>query len=187
MPGGVRVIVVGLDVSFTTGVAVVDTELRELVLATRVVAPRTGVSLMARRSRIRKCVDGVLRFIPEHVDLIVLEQPLPPVKDRAGLQIERGGAYFMLVDQLAHRAPLVEVNPRTRAKFATGSGNASKDDVVTAMRAAFPHVRIQDDNVADAVALAVAGARWLGAPLMEFSAKQDEAYGAVPWPLTEGI
>ena len=176
-------IVVGLDVSLTrTGVCVIDTELRQIVLATRVASPSTGPALLARRSRIRKCVDGVLMFIPPHTDLVVLEQPLPPVGGKAGLQIERGGAYWMLVDQLAPRTALVEVHPRTRAKFATGNGNASKDDVVAAMRAAFPDARIADDNVADAVALAAAGARWLGAPLMELSPKQDEAYGAVPWP-----
>lgn len=179
-------IVVGLDVSLTqTGIAIVDTELKRIVLATRVKSASSGSSLMARRSRIRRCVDGVLRFVPARVDLVVAEMPLPPVSGKAGLQIERGAAYWMLVDQLLPRVPVVEVHPRTRAKLATGNGNGTKDDVVRSMRAAFPDLLIADDNVGDAVALAVAGARWLGAPLMEFSAKQDEAYGAVPWPERE--
>lgn len=176
----------GIDLSLTrSGVAIVDTERAEVVLATRVISPGTGSSAKQRRSRIRKAVDGVLKYVPQGVDLVVIEEPLPPVAGKASLQIERAGAYWMLLDQLIPRVPVAEVNPRTRAKLATGSGNASKADVRDRVRSDFPGLRVADDNVADAVALVAAGARRVGTPLVEYSAKQQEAYTTVVWP--EGI
>lgn len=175
-------IVVGLDVSLTqTGIAVVDTE-TESVVTFRVAAPKGDDGLAAMRLRIRKCVDGVIHRIPPHVDLVVAETPLPARGGFAALQLERAAAFWFLMDQLLPRTQVVGVHPKTRAKLATGNGNASKKDVLEHVREDFPDLVIRDDNEADAVALAAAGSRWLGAPLVAYSVEQEKAYANVAWP-----
>lgn len=179
-------IVVGLDISLTqTGIAIVDTEVRSVVTS-RVSAPKAADGLAAMRLRIRKCVDGVMHRIPPHVDLVVVERPLPARGEFAGLQIERGAAYWFLMDQLLPRALVVDVHPKTRAGLATGNGNASKKDVLARVREDFPDLVIRDDNEADALVLADAGSRWLGAPLRAYSLKQEQAFAKVAWPASEG-
>lgn len=179
-------IVVGLDVSLTqTGIAVVDTEVRSVVTA-RVAAPKTEAGLAAMRLRIRKCVDGVMHRIPPRFDLVVVERPLPARGGFAALQLERAAAYWFLVDQLIPRGLVLDVHPKTRAKLATGDGNASKKDVLVRVREDFPDLVIRDDNEADAVVLADAGSRWLGAPLRAYTAEQEKAFANVAWPEMKG-
>jgi Holliday junction resolvasome RuvABC endonuclease subunit len=173
------VIAVGLDPSLTcTGVAVIDTE--GGVLTRRVVSPNIGSSLLSRRNRIRKAIEGILASIPARVDVTVIE--VPHSRQQFGAQNERVALYWMLVDQLLARGPVIEVAPAQRAKLATGSGRATKDEVVAAMRAAFPETRIPDDNVADAVGLAWAGARWAGIPTPDYMPGQEEAFARLTWP-----
>jgi Holliday junction resolvasome RuvABC endonuclease subunit len=177
-------IVVGLDVSLTcSGVAIVGGNQEQSGITTRrVSSPDLGDSLLGVRNRIRVAVDGLLQVIPSRTSLIVIEKPLPARSGFASLQLERGALYWWLVDQLLPRCVVVPVHPKTRAKLATGNGNATKRDVRAAVRADFPGVQVPDDNVADAVALAVAGARSLGVSLVEYSPAQLEAYGKVSWP-----
>ena len=52
--------------------------------------------------------------------------------------------------------------PQSRAKYATGRGNAPKDQVLAATIKRYPHLDIIDNNAADAVLLASAGLRVLG-------------------------
>jgi hypothetical protein len=55
------------------------------------------------------------------------------------------------------------------------------------MRALFPGVQIPDNNVADSLSLALAGARYLGNPLDgALTQKKTEAWAAVAWPTTKG-
>lgn len=168
-----------------TGVAIVDTEVRSVVTA-RVAAPKGADGLAAMRLRIRKCVDGVMHRIPPHFDLIVVERPLPARGGFAALQIERGAAYWFLMDQLIPRGLVVDVHPNTRAMLATGNGAAKKKDVLARVREDFPDLVVRDDNEADAVVLADAGSRWLGAPLRAYSAKQEKAFANVAWPEMKG-
>lgn len=172
-------IAVGIDPSLTcTGVAVIDsTE----ISTRRVLAPNIGGSLVARRSRIRNAIAGILAPIPPRVDVTVIE--VPHSRQQFGAQNERIALYWFLVDQLLARGPVVEVAPSSRAKLATGSGRATKSDVVAGIRAAFPDARVPDDNVADALALAWAGARWGGGEVPEYSPGQAEAFARLSWPI----
>jgi Holliday junction resolvasome RuvABC endonuclease subunit len=180
------VIVVGIDVSLrATGLAIRDTVL-EVTTTGRVVAPALGDDVLAVRNRIRRCVDGVLRWMPPRVDLVVIEHPIPATSGYASMQLERAAAYWILVDQLVARCPVAAVHPRTRAKLATGNGNASKAAVLAAMRETFPQVNIPDDNVADAVALVEAGARRVGYGTVLYSPEQMSAFAKVAWPRIEG-
>jgi Holliday junction resolvasome RuvABC endonuclease subunit len=171
-------IAVGLDPSLTcTGVAIAN---GGEVLTRRVVSPNLGKSLLARRNRIRRAVEGILAPIPARVDVTVIE--VPHSRQQFGAQNERIALYWILVDQLLARGPVVEVAPSQRAKLATGSGRATKDDVVAVTRAAFPEAQIPDDNVGDAVALMWAGARWAGAETPTYLPGQEEAFSRLAWP-----
>ncbi|HEY9310259.1 MAG TPA: crossover junction endodeoxyribonuclease RuvC [Microbacterium sp.] len=174
-------IAVGIDPSLTcTGVAVIDVE--GGAITRRVMSPNIGNTLLARRNRIRQAVAGVLATIPARIDVTVIE--VPTSRQQFGAQNERTALYWFLVDQLLARGPVVEVAPSSRAKLATGSGRATKGQVVSLMRAAFPHAHIPDDNAADALALAWAGARWGGAEVPAYLPSQEEAHARLDWPST---
>lgn len=172
-------IAVGIDPSLTcTGVALIDTATGE-VTTRRVKTDPAGTSLRARRDRIRRAIAGILAPMPARVGVTVIETPSH--RQQYGAQNERSALFWWLVDQLIARGPVVEVAPPQRAKLATGSGRASKDDVVAAIRAAHPGVHVPDDNVADALALADAGAHWLGAT-RPYQPAQAVAFARLDWP-----
>lgn len=170
--------VVGIDPSLTcTGVAIID---GADVVTRRVMSPNIGTTLLARRNRIRQAIAGILAPIPARVDVTVIE--VPNSRQQFGAQNERTALYWFLVDQLLARGPVVEVAPSSRAKLATGNGRAGKGAVVTALRTAYPAAHIPDDNVADALGLAWAGARWAGIPTPDYLPGQEEAFARLAWP-----
>lgn len=173
-------IAVGIDPSLTcTGIATIDDTGR--VETRRVAAPSLGTTLQARRDRMRKAIAGILAPIPPRVGVTVIEVPF--AAKQFGAHDQRLALYWWLVDQLLARGPVVEVKPPQRAKLATGNGGAGKKDVVAAMRAAYPEARIPDDNVADALALAAAGARWLGHPTRTYTPDQEAVFARLDWPI----
>lgn len=172
-------IAVGVDPSLTcTGVAIAN---GAEVITRRVMSPNLGKTLLARRNRIRRVVEGILAPIPARVDVTVIE--VPHSRQQFGAQNERIALYWILVDQLLARGPVIEVAPSSRAKLATGSGKATKDDVVAATRAAYPNAQIPDDNVADAIALMWAGSRWAGDETPAYLPGQEEAFARLTWPI----
>lgn len=174
--------VYGVDPSLTcTGLA--KTTPAGVILTKRVKTAATGNSLGAIRKRVRYIVGQVIQFAPEGPFVSVIEAPYVPPKMRAGSVIERAWLFGMLVDQLILRGAVVQVAPASRAMYATDRGNASKKEVLAAMRARFPELTIQDDNEADGLALLCMGARWLGEPIDgEPSEKQVQAMVATHWP-----
>lgn len=62
--------------------------------------------------------------------------------------------------------PVILVAPKTRAKYATGNGNAGKQAVVEQVTARYPMFQINgSDDIADAVTLVAIGARMTGRPI----------------------
>jgi Holliday junction resolvasome RuvABC endonuclease subunit len=178
-------IIMGLDVSLVqTGIA----RWQELPSGAqhletfRVPSPDLGDSLLAMRRRIRVTVDRVMLRMPKSFDLLVVERPLPARSGFASLQLERAAAYWMLIDQLLPRGPVVDVHPKTRAKIATGNGNAKKRDVLLQARRDFHPLQLADDNAADAVVLMAAGCARFGRPLIEYTAEQRKGLAAIEWP-----
>lgn len=108
---------------------------------------------------------------------------------------ERAGLRWMLIDQLLPRGPVALVSPTAREVLAVGHGfprgtsqTARKKAVVAAVTAAAPGAHVPDHNVADAVALTLAGAHRLGMPWpAPMTAKQEKAHASVAWPDIEGI
>lgn len=146
--------------------------------------PAADGSVVEVRRRLRTAAARTLWAVPDGADVVVVE--CPSARAQYGSHNERVGMYWYLVDQLIGAGVLVvPVYSKTRAMYATGNGNADKKAVKAAMRGLLPEVAIPDDNVADAVALALMGARFLGRPLDAVGPKQLKAYGAVPWPEKE--
>jgi hypothetical protein len=157
----------------------------------RAKAPVPEVStVLAERRRLRWMLREILALVPERFDVAVIEGPAPAATF-SGKADERSGLRWMLIDQLLPRGPVAMVDPQTRAVLAWGRGmprrkkgqtsNAAKLPVLEAVRAAVPDAHVPDHNVADAVALARAGAHWLGVPV-EYSTVQLSAHAGVAWP-----
>lgn len=99
---------------------------------------------------------------------------------------ERSGLWWRLYASLRGRGvPIAVIAPKTRALWAAGSGDADKAAVKTAVRDWWPHARdhIRNDDIADAAALALAGALHLGDP-MPFTVKPQHhnRLKAAQWP-----
>jgi Holliday junction resolvasome RuvABC endonuclease subunit len=176
--------VLGVDQSLTcTGVArVVGGTVSVARIRTE---PTEAGDLVALRDRIRSIVGQTLRFAPARC-VSIIEAPIVVRNGKGGAQLERAWLFGLLVDQLLLRGPVVQVRTTTRAMYATSNGRAEKKEVLAAMRATFPDLRIPDDNAADALALAAMGARWMGSPIDGvLSKKQTQAMVAVRWPEKE--
>lgn len=131
--------------------------------------------------RILYITGQVVRHSPK-LTLTVIEKPIVPRHGGAGDVIERAWLYGFIVNQMMRRGPVVVVHPMTRAKYASGKGNAKKPEVLAAVRDTYPDLVIADDNEADALALCAMGARFLGHPIDgEPSAAQLEAMHSVRW------
>jgi len=184
--------VIGVDQSLTlTGLSKVidgDRSLGDFFRHVSVDRIRTEAgdgSLSGTRDRIRYIVGRTMRFAPSEC-LSVIEAPYIP-RHNSGSVLERAWLFGFLVDQLLLRGPVVQVRTKTRAMYATGNGNATKAEVLAAMRASFPLMTIHDDNEADALALAAMGSRFLGTPIDgPINKKQQQAMTSTVWPSIEG-
>jgi crossover junction endodeoxyribonuclease RuvC len=172
--------VVGLDLSLTsTGVAVATPD---GAITDRITTkPVPNATLTDRAERIARIVVAVLQHVT-FADLVVIEGPsygstTPHQHDRAGL-------WWQVVGRLWQRDyPLVEVPPSTRMRYATGRGNAGKDDVLSAVIRRYPHIDVNGNDEADSLILAAMGIRHLGAPLeASLPATHLAAMTAVKWP-----
>ncbi len=192
----------GFDTSLsTTGVARVDLEpdadgvLQAVAWSTAkaVVKGATPTDVIGERRRVRLMLSRILAHVPTRVDLSVVEGPAPGAKF-SGKAEERAWLRGLLVDQLCARGPVVFVTPTIRAVLATGAGLRRRKDesaaqakarVLAAVRALVPAADVPNHDVADAVALAYAGAHALGMPA-DYSAAQVSAHAKVAWPEVGG-
>jgi crossover junction endodeoxyribonuclease RuvC len=184
--------VVGLDLSLTsTGVAVATPN---GAITDRITTkPVPNATLRERRDRLRRLVSPIRTYITD-ADLVVIEGPsygstTPHQHDRAGL-------WWLVIDCVMRAdVQVVEVPPSTRMRYATGRGNASKDDVLTAVIRRYPNVDVNGNDEADALILAAMGARHLGHPLESrlqdhlpcLPASHLAAMDAVHWPNPDRI
>ncbi len=155
---------VGLDISLSaTGVAAIahpSTASTPNVPHLRTVRPaRTYPATYAGRAqRIEAQAGAVIAALPSRVALIVVEG-LPLNMPSWGDLDLRCALWWRVVGRLARLGiPVAEINPGTLKKFATGNGRADKAQVIAAMRALWPYAAVRNDNEADALSLASAGA-----------------------------
>ena len=141
---------------------------------------RRAATYADRGLRLRRQVFKVLKTIPDTTALAVIEGPAYAAT-HGGIH-ERAGLWWALyVGLTARKIPVAVCPPQTRAKFATGKGNASKTEVLDAMRHHWTTATIRNDNESDALALATAG----GMRLLWWPTEADHhesALAAIEWP-----
>lgn len=180
--------VVGLDLSLTaTGIATPG--------GVRTVGSRgkTGATLRQRSARLHDLamdIGGEIdRVANEHRpstrDRLLVVVEAPAFSRTTGHQHDRSGLWWLVVDELcgSSYATVVEVAPSARAKYATGKGNAGKDEVLAAVVRRYPDVDVSNNNEADSLVLRAMGCRAIGHPLEE-SLPQTHlaALDKVRWP-----
>ena len=178
--------VVGIDPSLTATGLATPTGLH--VVTSKLAADD---SMRNRRDRLTRAADEIEFTVVEAVmprtALIVIEQP---AYSKTNYQHERSGLWWMIVDRLLDAGHLIcEVSPSARAKYATGRGRASKDEVIAAVVRRYPDHDVRDNNTADALILRAMGCRYLGDPLEDgLPIAHKAALENVLWPaaLTEG-
>lgn len=123
---------------------------------------KAGASVGSRAERLL-AIEGRVRQVVRGAGLVVIEAPA--YSRSVGSRHERSGLWWLLVAAaLSEDCRVVEVSPTARARYATGSGSASKAEVVAAVSARYG-VLPSNDNEADAIALAALGLRLAGLPI----------------------
>lgn len=100
---------------------------------------------------------------------------------------ELGGVLRLLLHDMD--IPYVEIPPTSRAKFATGKGNAAKSEVISAIsaRTGITWSGAGADDECDAWVLEEMGLTFLGNPRYEWPKANTEALKSVDWsPLQKG-
>lgn len=132
-----------------------------------------------------------LRYIVGRVRALAVDYDLAVIE---GAAYARGGqaghdelsALRWMVRDIVDRAgiPIAMVPPTTLKLWATGSGKASKADMIAAAVTLHPLADVRTDDEADALHLADMGAIWLAGsgPLPDH---QQRAMRGVPWPASE--
>ncbi len=114
--------------------------------------------------------------------LIVIEGP--SFGSQAGQRghHERAGLWWLVTHRLwALHIPYAVAPPAAVKRYATGKGNAGKDDVLREVTKRFPWFSGGNDE-ADALVLAAMGADHLGHPLTPMPAAHRAALAGVDWP-----
>lgn len=170
--------VVGLDLSLTgTGIASIGDTTNVLTLKSKGSATAT---LDERSQRLHNLAqDIIIRAV--FGDTVVIEQPA--YGQTGGSHHDRSGLWWLVVDALMPEVDrLIEVTPQTVKKYATGKGNASKDEVLAAVVRRYPDVEVSNNNEADALVLAAIGARLSGRPIeSELPLSHIDALEKVRW------
>jgi crossover junction endodeoxyribonuclease RuvC len=148
---------------------------------------KKGATLEQRRTRISsqvsRVLDAVLGEAVQDGPLVVaLESPAQHAKTPG--QHDRSGLWWRVVHELSSwpEVYVVEVGIAALKKYATGKGNAGKDEVLASVVRRYPDHLVADNNQADALVLRAMVADRYGAPLAEIPARQREALASVAWP-----
>lgn len=143
---------------------------------------RRGDDLSTQWVRLKQIVNSI-EGLAKNADLAIIEGPSYGSAGSSAGTWDRAGLWWLVVDRLRHRGiPVAVVPPASRCRYATGRGNASKDEVLAAAIRRFPDFDITGNDVADAVWLAAAGMDQLGHPLAAMPATHRKALDAVAWP-----
>lgn len=117
-------------------------------------------------------------------DLVVVEGPSYGNQgaQRQSGHHERAGLWWLITHALwTAKVPTAVAPPASVKKYATGSGNASKDQVLLAVSRKFPSFE-GDNNSADALVMCALGTDWLGVPMVTMPQAHRVALGGVSWP-----
>lgn len=154
--------VAGIDFSLTaTGVAVIEDA--DSFIHTVKSKPSEGIAGFI--GRVRDIATETVRFAGDYgLDLIVIEAPA--FSARGSAVDKMFGGWWLMVAELIEQtsAEILTVPPTSLKKFATGKGNAGKDEVMLAAAHRFPDVKVTNNNETDALWLAIIGTHITGNP-----------------------
>jgi crossover junction endodeoxyribonuclease RuvC len=124
----------------------------------------------------------------EHVrdaDLVVVESLA--LSRQTGQHLTRAGLWHMVMERVdTLDIPWCEVSPTTLKKYATGRGNAGKDEVLAAVVRRYPDVEVTGNDDADALVLvAMAAHHYQVSTLPTVPASHAAALDKVNWPEIE--
>lgn len=120
--------------------------------------------------RVHKIAADIIAWAdPIEGDVWAIESPAFNAKG-AALDRMFGGWWIVIDDLTQHHAEPWLVPPTMLKKLATGKGNAGKDEVLAATVRRHPDAPIRDNNMADAVTLAVAASVFQGHPIINLPA-----------------
>lgn len=175
--------IVGIDLSLSsTGLAVIVNGRAQV--ARHKTAP-VGDALARRHYRLLEIAE-VVRSWASGADLVVLEGP--SYASTTGHQHDRSGLWWLVVHRLlSSELPLGIVPPTSRARYATGKGNATKDAVIAAVVRRYPEVDVTGNDQADALILAAMGARRLGHPIDVVPKASLTGMTGAAWPPESGL
>lgn len=177
--------IVGIDLSLSsTGIAVAWPE-DGVAQVDHIRTKPTADTLPARWNRLRDITDEAMAWV-DNADLVVVEGLAYASKSPHAT--ERAGLWWMLANRLLHNDyPVAVVPPTSRAKYATGKGNAGKDTVLAAVVRRYPDVEVTSNDEADALILAAMGARSLGHPIeTDLPLAHLDAMNKISWTDTTG-
>lgn len=164
-PASVSPRVVGLDLSLTaTGLAFIRPDAPASVQTIKSTGAKDA-SLAQRAERLHGLARDIL-LASLYADVVVIEQPA--YNQTGGSHHDRSGLWWLVADSLLPEVDrVVEVTPQAVKKYATGKGNASKDEVLAAVVRRYPDIDVANNNEADALVLAAIGSRLAGYPIEE--------------------
>lgn len=159
----IQPIFVGLDLSLTsTGVAIIH---GDKVTVDRLVSrPKPSPTTGDQASRIAHIASELITRIPlSHQTFVGVEGP-SYASTGSGAHI-LGGLWWCVRAQLeAYGLDTIVIPPASVKKYATGKGNAAKDEVLAAIIRRYPDVEVRGNDEADALAIAMLTARYHGHP-----------------------
>lgn len=176
--------IVGIDPSLTgTGVAVIRPD--GLLFTDTFTTKLRGHQRLAHI--VTEIRDAAVSPVPwGAAQLVVIEGPSygNQGSGRQSGHHERAGLWWLITHELWQVGiPYAVVPPASRCRYATGKGNAAKDQVLAAVLKRFGQlVDIDNNNEADALVLAAMAAEHRGQPLAAMPATHSEALAKVVWP-----
>lgn len=174
--------IVGLDLSLTaTGVGIIqDAEISTHTIKSKGVK---DASLLERRGRLAALRSEIGGFVMD-ADLVCVEQPA--YSSTTGHMHDRSGLWWLVVEWMMGglwSPAVVEIPPQAVKMYATGKGNAGKDDVLAAVIRRYADVEVSNNNESDGLVLAALGARHLGKQIDgEMPKASLRALEKIRWP-----
>jgi Holliday junction resolvasome RuvABC endonuclease subunit len=130
-----------------------------------------------------------IRDLVRTADLIVVEGPSYGNQgaQRQSGHHERAGLWWLVTHDLwSAGIPVAVASPASVKKYATGRGNAGKDDVVREVTRRFDWFT-GDNNAADSLILCALGADQFGEPMVAMPQAHRTTLTGVQWPVLAGL
>lgn len=180
--------VAGLDLSLTsTGVVASDLATGDVFGLLVRSKGSTKDSLDQKSKRHRDLVADVVSAVCSCAPVLVAVESLMFNTGRADSSlVRRGGLWWGVVSELcAMGIPVAEVSPSQIKLFATGKGNAPKDQVLLAAGRLWTDLAVPTNDISDAAWLAaIASYHLRGSTLATPTAYRDRAMAKIVWPDT---